>query len=194
MNLSVALRTLLPVFLLLGLPARATTVLQADLPELAQAADAVVHGTVRRMESRWSGDGRRIVTDVEIQVTESLKGQPGATVLVTQPGGHVGDVGQVVHGLATFKQGEEVVLFLERRGPRAFRVAGMTQGKYQVQRSADGTQVLAVPESSGETLLLDPDTRQPTASTHRTLSLPELKAAIRTALQQPAPQRTQEKR
>jgi hypothetical protein len=194
MNLSAALRTLLPVFLLLGLTASATTVLQADLSELARTADTVVHGTVRRMESRWSGDGRRIVTDVEIQVIEALKGQPGTTVLVTQPGGHVGDIGQVVHGLATFKQGEEVVLFLERRGPRAFRVAGMTQGKYQVQRSADGTQVLAVPEPSGETLLLDPDTRQPTASTHRTLSLPELKSAIRTALQQPAPQRTQEKR
>ena len=194
MNLSAALRMLLPAFLLLGLPASATTVLQADLPELARTADAIVHGTVRRMESRWSGDGRRIVTDVEIEVTESLKGQPGATVLVTQPGGKVGDVGQVVQGLATFKPGEEVVLFLERRGPRAFRVAGMTQGKYQVQRSSDGTQALAVPEPSGETLLLDPDTRQPTASTHRTQALSELKAAIRTALQQPAPQRTQEKR
>jgi hypothetical protein len=192
MNLSVALRTLLPLFLLLGLPARATTVLAADLPELAHGADAVIHGTVRRMESRWSGDGRRIVTDVEIQVSEALKGQPGATVLVTQPGGQVGDIGQVVQGLATFKQGEEVVLFLERRGPRAFRVAGMTQGKYQVQRSADGTQVLAVPEPSGDTLLLDPATRQPTASTHRALPLPELKAAIRTALQQPP--RPQEKR
>ena len=194
MKLPTALRALLPVVLLLSLSASATTMLRADLPELARSADTIVHGTVRRMESRWSGDGRRIVTDVEIQVTDALKGQPGATVLVTQPGGQVGDIGQVVHGLATFKQGEEVVLFLERRGPRAFRVAGMTQGKYQVQRSADGTQVLAVPAPSGETLLLDPDTRQPTASTHRTLSLPELKAAIRTALQQPPPQRPQEQR
>ena len=194
MKLPMALRALLPLVLLLGLSASATTMLRADLPELARTADAIVHGTVRRVESRWSGDGRRIVTDVEIQVSESLKGQAGGSVVVTQPGGRVGDIGQTVSGLASFAPGEEVVLFLERRGAQAFRVAGMAQGKYKVQRSEDGTRALAVPEPSGETLLLDPDTRQPTASTHRTLSLPELKAAIRTALQQPAPQRTQEKR
>jgi hypothetical protein len=194
MNLPATCRGLFLTVLLLGLPASATTLLRADLPELAQAAETVIHGTVRRVESRWSGDGRRIVTDVEIEVTEALKGQPGATVLVTQPGGRVGDIGQLVHGLASFTAGEEVVLFLERRGPRAFRVAGMAQGKYRVQRSADGAQALAVPEPTGEALLLDPDTRQPTASTHRPVSLAELKASIRAALQQPPAQRAQEKR
>ena len=134
--------------------------LRVDLPELAQTADAVVHGTVRRVESRWSGDGRRIVTDVEIQVTETLKGQPGSTVLVTQPGGRVGDIGQVVNGLASFTAGEEVVVFLERRGAAApSACTGMAQGKYQVQRSADGSRALAVPEATGDALLLDPDTR-----------------------------------
>jgi hypothetical protein len=194
MKFPTALRALLPVVLLLCLPASATTMLRADLPELAQSADAIVHGTVRRMESRWSGDGRKIVTDVEIQVTETLKGQAGGTVLVTQPGGRVGDIGQKVSGLASFSPGEEVVLFLERRGPRAFRVAGMAQGKYKVQRSEGGTRALAVPEPTGDSLLLDPDTRQPTTSSLRTLSLAELKASIRTALQQPPPVRAQEKR
>ncbi|MCA3013590.1 MAG: hypothetical protein INH41_14500, partial [Myxococcaceae bacterium] len=36
-----------------------------------------------------------------------------ATVLVKQPGGVIGDVGQRVSGVATFAPGEEVVLFLE---------------------------------------------------------------------------------
>ncbi|WP_257456144.1 hypothetical protein [Archangium lipolyticum] len=188
-----ALRALLPFVLLLSLSAGATTMLRADLPELARSADTIVHGTVRRMESRWSGDGRRIVTDVEIQVTETLKGQAGGTVLVTQPGGRVGDIGQRVSGLASFTPGEEVVLFLERRGTQSFRVAAMAQGKYKVQRSADGTRAMAVPEPIGDTLLVDPDTRQPTTSSLQSLSLPELKASIRTALQQP-PVRAQEKR
>ncbi|QRN94259.1 hypothetical protein JRI60_34690 [Archangium violaceum] len=193
MKFPIALRALLPVVLLLSLSADATTMLRADLPELARSADTIVHGTVRRVESRWSGDGRRIVTDVEIQVTEALKGQAGGTVLVTQPGGRVGDIGQRVSGLASFTPGEEVVLFLERRGTQSFRVAGMAQGKYKVQRSADGSRVMAVPEPTGDTLLVDPNTRQATTSSLQSLSLSELKASIRTALQQP-PVRAQEKR
>lgn len=186
-----ALPVLLTATLLLGLPAAATTMLRMDLTGLAQAADTVVHGTVRRMESRWSGDHRRIVTDVEIEVTETLKGQASSTVLVVQPGGRVGDIGQIVHGLASFAPGEEVVVFLERHGANAFRVTGMAQGKYQVRRSEDSRSVLAVPENTSDALLLDPTTRQPTASQQQTLTLDALKAAIRTALQQPGKEKRQ---
>ncbi|NMO17311.1 hypothetical protein HPC49_06610 [Pyxidicoccus fallax] len=181
MSIRQVFRTWMLAALLGTLPAGATTQLKVDLPELAQDADTVVHGVVRRMESRWSGDKMRIVTDVEIQVTESLKGQPGSTVLVTQPGGQVGDIGQVVHGLASFRTGEEVVVFLEKRGARAFRVSSLAQGKFQVKREGDGKKALAVPEPS-EALLLDPVTRKPTASSLRTMTLEELKAAIRAAL------------
>ncbi|NNC17703.1 hypothetical protein HJC22_18465, partial [Corallococcus exiguus] len=90
-----AVRTVVLATLLGGLPVGATTMLRADLPQMAQTSDTVVQGVVRRVQSRWSGDKRRIVTDVEIQVTEALKGQPGGTVVVTQPGGRVGDIGQV---------------------------------------------------------------------------------------------------
>ncbi|MCP3105430.1 hypothetical protein LZ198_41875 [Myxococcus sp. K15C18031901] len=178
-------RTWMLVTLLGGMPAAATTQLRVELAQLSKDADAVVHGVVRRTQSRWSGDGLRIVTDVEIEVSESLKGQPGGTVVVTQAGGQVGDIGQVVHGLASFSQGEEVVVFLRKRG-KAFGLAGQAQGKYQVQRAADGTAVLAVPEAT-EALILDPVTRKPTATREKTRTLAELKAAIRAALTEPAP-------
>jgi hypothetical protein len=181
MSIRQVVRTVLLAALLGALPASATTQLAVDLSGLTQGSDAVVHGVVRRVESRWSGDKMRIVTDVEIEVTESIKGQAGSTVLVVQPGGRVGDVGQVVHGLAAFAPGEEVVVFLEKRGPRAFRVASMAQGKYQVKRDAAGKSVMAVPESS-EALLLDPVTRKPTASALKPMTLVELKAAVRAAL------------
>ncbi|HLL04374.1 MAG TPA: hypothetical protein VK539_27560 [Myxococcaceae bacterium] len=183
--------TLLAALLLFGLPASATTMLRLDVPELSQNSDTVVHGTVRRVESRWSGDRRRILTDVEIQVTESLKGQPGSTVLVIQPGGKMGDIGQMVHGTASFVPGEEVVVFLERKGASAFQLSGMSQGKYQVRRAADNTTALAVPEDTQHVLLLDPDTRQASTTARKTLTLQELKAAIRTALQQPAKEKRQ---
>lgn len=194
MKFPISPRVLLPAVLLLCLSAGATTMLRVDLPQLSLQADAVVHGTVRRVESAWSGDGRRIFTDVEIQVTETLKGQTGGTVLVTQPGGRVGDIGQQVSGVAAFTPGEEVVVFLEERGARAFSVLGLVQGKYKVQRSEDGTRVLAVPEASGEVLLLDAATGQPTHSTRQPLPLTELKASIRAALQKAPPVKAQEKR
>lgn len=185
-------RALLPAVLLLCLSASATTMLSLGLPELTRSADAVVQGTVRRVESRWSGDGRRIVTDVEIQVSEALKGQPGSSVLVTQSGGRVGDLGQKVSGEASFALNEEVVVFLERKGPQGFRVLGMAQGKYQVQRSPDGTRVMAVPDL-GDLLLLDPTTHQPTTSAPQALSLTQLKSSIHTALGPPTTVRAQEK-
>lgn len=191
MTIRLALRALLSITLLLGFPAGATTLLRTDVAELSANSDTIVQGTVRRVQSRWSGDGRRIVTDVEIEVKDALKGQPGGTVLVTQPGGKVGDIGQVVHGLASFSPGEEVVVFLERRGRVSFRVSSMAQGKFNVRRGADGKTVLAVPEPTGDTLLLDPVTRQPTESAMKPMPLTELKASVRTALERPQPARQQ---
>ncbi|WP_342381094.1 hypothetical protein NVS55_15600 [Myxococcus stipitatus] len=186
-----SIRQLLRMGMVLGvflaaLPAAATTQLRMDLSQLSLQSDAVVHGVVRRVESRWAGDGQRIVTDVEVEVVEPLKGQPGGTVLLTQPGGEVGDIGQVVHGLASFKTGEEVVLFLRKRGAKAFRLSGQAQGKYQVQRGEVGKPAMAVPEPT-EALLLDPVTRQPTASVEKPRTLEDLKAAIRAALKGSAP-------
>ncbi|XXF75806.1 hypothetical protein P2318_22445 [Myxococcaceae bacterium GXIMD 01537] len=193
MTLRFALGALLSLLLLTGQPAGATTMLRVDLAGLSASSDAVVHGTVRRVESQWSGDGRRIFTDVEIEVHEALKGQPGATVVVTQPGGQVGDIGQVVHGLASFTPGEEVVVFLGRVGGDGYHVSGMSQGKFEVRRAADGKSVLAVPASTGDALLLDPVTRQPSASTLRTVPLSELKANVRAAVQGGSPRPSQQR-
>ncbi|MBU8898225.1 hypothetical protein DRW03_00795 [Corallococcus sp. H22C18031201] len=184
MSIRHVLCTLLLVGLLVGRPAEATTLLRADLTSLARGSDAVVHGVVHRVQSRWSGDGMRIVTDVEVEVTESLKGQPGGTVLITQPGGRVGDLGQVVSGLASFAPGEEVVLFLEKQGASAFRVSGMAQGKYQVQRGAGARSAMAVPASLGDAVVLDPQSREVSQSSAQPMTLEALKAAIRAALQE----------
>ena len=51
--------------------------------------------------------------------------------------------------------------------------------------------VLAVPDTTSDLLLLDPTTRQPTAPQQQALTLDQLKAAIRTALQQPGQEKRQ---
>lgn len=185
MTCSRSLRPLAALALLLALPAAATSMLKADLPQLSQEADAVVRGTVRRVQSRWSGDGRRIVTDVELEVAETLKGTPPRTLVIVQPGGRVGDIGQRVSGLASFTPGEEVVVFLDRRGPDAFAVRGMAQGKYRVQRPGSGAAPLAVPEPTGDARLVDPATGAEVASTRRPVSLESLRGTVRAAAARP---------
>jgi hypothetical protein len=101
---------LLPAFAL------ASTVVAMDVPTVTKAADVVVLGVVRQSVPRWTRDRTRIITDTEIEVAETWKGASRARIVVMQPGGVVGDVGQKVEGVATFAEGERVVLFLEARG------------------------------------------------------------------------------
>src|SRR5438128_6869580 len=122
------MKTLLMAALLLTFPALATTVIALDVPQMSRFADAIVQGKVQKVEAKMSKDGARISTHVYIDVSESLKGQGAQTVEVVQPGGEVGDVGQKVAGTAHLSTGDEVVLFLEKRGGQSFMPVGMAQG------------------------------------------------------------------
>lgn len=168
------------------LAAPATTLLRVDVATLTKQADAVVVATVVGSASRRTSDGLRIVTDTELKVLQTLKGQVGDTATVMQPGGVVGDVGQHVAGVARFSPGEEVVVFLEKRGPRWF-VAGMTQGKYRVERSTDGKAAFAVPARDAGATFVDPATGQESHAAPGPLKLEVLLAEIAKAAGQTAP-------
>ncbi|MBI3182062.1 MAG: hypothetical protein HYZ28_07940 [Myxococcales bacterium] len=173
--------------LLVGLagPASGTTMLAQDIVSLSRGADAVVQGKVTRVESRWNGDRTRIITEVDIEISEALKGAPGKKITVVQPGGVVGEIGQQVGGVASFREGEEVVVFLEARPGSTFLVSGMAQGKFRVERSSDGKAAFAIPEVEVDALLLDPATRAPVPPRVRPVKLEELKAQVRAALGTP---------
>jgi hypothetical protein len=120
------------LWLALAAPAAASAVLTATVEELARGADLVVRGTVEGRESRFTPDRRRIYTTLFVRPSAAWKGSAGAVVEVVVPGGVVGDVGQRVSGVATFADGEEVVLFLRRAGA-AYGVMGLSQGKFRVE-------------------------------------------------------------
>jgi hypothetical protein len=165
-------------FLLFAVPAFATTLVRADLEELVRRSERVVRAKVVKVEPHWSGDRTHIVTDVTLEVAEDLKGQGAHQVIVRQPGGVVGDVGQQVSGLASWTRGEEVVVCLERHGP-LFRVAGMAQGKYRVVRDASGAR--ARPDPLGDTTVLDAHSGQEISAFRPELSLEELRARVKRA-------------
>lgn len=116
-----------------GAPAaRAATYLQSSVEQTARSSEAVVRGRVVSAESRFTRDGRRIVTDVEIAVTSAWKGAPEGRVRVVVPGGRVGGVAMQVDSAPAFEPGEEVVVFLTRRGEH-WQVMGHARGKYRVE-------------------------------------------------------------
>lgn len=165
-------------FLVASVSAWATTLIALDVPGLTQASDVVLRGRVTKVEPQWSGDKARIFTVAHIDVLQAIKGDGGKVAQVTQPGGEIGDVGQHVAGVATFTVGEEVVLFLERRGP-FFTVTGMVQGKFTVERSSDGKAAFARQADEFDALLLDATTRQPTTTRSQSMSLDALIALVR---------------
>jgi hypothetical protein len=107
------LRSLLLASTLLASSALATVVLSMSMEEMTARAPLIVHGVVNGSSTAWDEPHAKIWTWTEVVLKDTLKGDSRATVLVKQPGGIVGPIGQSVAGAATFSPGEEVVLFLE---------------------------------------------------------------------------------
>jgi hypothetical protein len=108
------------------------------LEQLVQASTDIVRGRVGNQESRWNEANTQIVTFTTIVVGERIKGRAGATVVVEQPGGTVGNVRSDVAGAVRFQEGADYLLFLEPAGLNSSRrlVVGMMQGAYRIYRDA----------------------------------------------------------
>lgn len=179
-------RFLLLAAVLAGALASATTLLSMDVAALTRSSAVVARAKVISLDTRWTKDGARIMTDAVLEVTEPWKGSPARRVTVMQPGGVIGDVGQVVHGTARFTVGEDVVVFLEQRGER-YLLTGMLQGKFKVEASSDGKATYARQELEGEALLVDPATRQPVEPAPVVLPLATLRTQVLSAAGVQAP-------
>ncbi len=104
----------------------------ADVASLASASDTVVHAQVVLRTSAWGAGGGQIFTTVVLRSLETWKGAAQRELSVVVPGGAVDELDQIVQGAAAFRDGEEVVVFLERRAPGVFQVHRMALGKFSV--------------------------------------------------------------
>ena len=75
-----------------AVPARGATSAPVTLDALVASSDMVVYGRVVGGQSFWDAATRTIWTTTQIAVFDVAKGRSGATVLVTEPGGVVGDI------------------------------------------------------------------------------------------------------
>ena len=83
----------------------------------AKGSQMVVLATVTNVNSRFGtnsfGD-QIILSDVQVDVAETLKGQANATLTVTVEGGQINDLTLKVSDMPVMRPGERAVFFLER--------------------------------------------------------------------------------
>lgn len=131
---------LLAAVVLLPLVASATVVLSESFEQLTLNSHLVVRGKAGASTARWDEGRTRINTWTTINVEEVIKGTLSGPVVIRQVGGVVGDVGMSAAGEASFKQGEEVLLFLEHPGDdqKIFVVRSMSFGKVILEKNGLG--------------------------------------------------------
>jgi hypothetical protein len=133
------MRTLMTcaVLIALALPARATTIVPADLGELSRDARAIVRGRVASLDPQWTEDRGTIETIVTLEVESYLKGALGQVLRFKVPGGDLGRFRSIVVGAPEFAVDERVVVFLGAQGPSVPFVLGLNQGVFRVVTAAD---------------------------------------------------------
>ena len=149
-----------------------------DLPALTAASSEVVRARVLSSRAEWSGDHRRLVTRVEVEILETWKGNAAARLTVVQPGGQRDGLVQHVSGVAALEPGQQAVLFLARTGPH-HRVVGLAQGVYRVAPDSLQAEPRAMPASVEDLTLVAPAGRSVPARTPLLLS--ELRQQVQDA-------------
>lgn len=113
----------------------ATVVPGLSFEQLTDESEMVISGDVVRSWSDWDSAHKFIWTHHEISVSGAHKGALARTVVVSEPGGVVGDRAMSIAGTVSYERGENVVVFLERMPNGYLRTTGWAQGKYVVDKA-----------------------------------------------------------
>ncbi|MBK6847980.1 MAG: hypothetical protein IPG96_10735 [Proteobacteria bacterium] len=152
-------------------PATATVMPRMSLRDLVGAAQRIFIGTAVSAESRWTEDGRFIVTDTVVRIDQALDGHAGVgTVVMRELGGSVEGIGMRVAGSTELPPGQQLLLFAQGAGAGRLRVVGMRQGAYLLTRDASGRRV-AQRTLDGLTLSAPPPAATATTSAVRASTL-----------------------
>jgi hypothetical protein len=127
------------------------TLERLSLEEMTARSTAIVRA--RAVSSSASFVGSTIYTQTRFQVLERWKGPESAEVEVWEPGGTVGAVTQRYSGAPHFRAGQELVLFLWAGRSGRAQVIGLSQGVFEVTRSAASGEEEVLRRRSGEIVL-----------------------------------------
>jgi hypothetical protein len=102
------------------------------LPELAQRASLIVEGQVTQQRTVRLEQRPWLVTEYQIQVQHTYKGQAQGSVTVRVPGGTLEGQSVAIEGMPSFKAGERVLLLAEAV-PGGHLPLGLWQGVFRLQ-------------------------------------------------------------
>lgn len=148
------LGALVVFFSLLLSSAYATQIIYRSPSQMGQESPLVVQGKVASVHSFWNEKQTKIFTETVIDIDQTFKGQSRRSARILQLGGVVDNVRMTVHGALSWKPGEEVLLFLEQYDNDRYRVAGFSQGKFNIERDpATGEPFISRPALEGSDVL-----------------------------------------
>lgn len=117
---------------------------QPKIENLTKQADVILTGKVIEQKSEWNNNQTRISTQSTIQVDEYLKGnEVNKSIIITTPGGEVGDVGELYTHMPKFSKEEDVLLFVKR---------DKNNTAYKIVDGEDGKLTLFKDQKTGETV------------------------------------------
>jgi len=106
----------------------------SEVESMSKNADLIITGKVMQQSSDWDETKTRIYTHATIQVEEYLKGSnTGSSIVVSYPGGEVGDIGELYSHTPKFENNEEVLVFLKKdKTGASYKVVNGEEGKFTV--------------------------------------------------------------
>lgn len=116
-------------------PTQASGVRPVELQTMVADSTHILLGRVAWLESRWNQDHTLIETDVHLEVERSLKGQERSTMVLTLPGGRVGDLVLAVHGAPRLAEEETVLVFARETRPGHLALRFLATGVHRVEGS-----------------------------------------------------------
>ena len=121
---------------LLPLPRPEAVMVEVSLEQLTRDADLIVVGKVESVTSQMING--KISSFATILVESKIKGElepEQSEIVVSFPGGKVGDIGMQVEDSPNYKKDEEVVVFLKKiQGESYFFTVGSSQGKFIIDQ------------------------------------------------------------
>jgi hypothetical protein len=118
-------------------PAGATILVPMSDEDLVATSDVIVVGTVTALATALLAEGR-VVTRITLGVERALKGSPGASLVVTEPGGTIGGRAVVVQGAPEWVRGERALVFLRVRRDGSLSTNALALGKYRIEDDPAG--------------------------------------------------------
>jgi hypothetical protein len=115
------------------------------LQKLSGDADLILTGKVTKQQSGWTQDKSRIITYTTVTASDFIKGNSSQnSVVIVHPGGEIDGVGELYSHMPTFKDDEEVLLFLkkDKKSPD-YSVLYGEEGKIALMNSPSGEKVTA---------------------------------------------------